>query len=268
MPGFQNSGGGGAIGSSGGTGTIDFGSQEGLAGAPEIQRRQRRLVDLLAGAGTRDELVGTLTNARGLGGKDRNIARAKTEIGRAGVLAEGFRVRDENEKRRQEAKKFLLASREKNLRPSITEDDINTRFAAEADRASQLANDNFDFLSSALGSAGITGGGLAAGLGTNVELERVGQVTNAKRDLAIFKAQSDAQDALRNIQFDSNIASFLADEADETGLAVMAEILGVDMSVYGRELAHKEARDAAKAATQGAALGLVGQIAGAGIGAL
>ncbi len=251
-------------------GTIDFGHQLGTSGPAEVRRRQERLIDILGStnADDRSELIGILTNRQGLGGKDRNIARNITQIGRAGVLAEGFRVGDENDARRQEAKKFLLGNFAENTGPSITAEDIDRMFAADADRATEFAEGDLDFLRGHLGAAGITGGGLAAGLGTNIELKRLGQVTNARRDLRIFKAQQDAQDALRNLQFGQNVAGFLAQEADETRLAVMSEVLGVDLTVLGRELSHKEARDLANAQERSAAIGVGGQLIGAGIGAL
>lgn len=244
------------------------GFQGGVNQFDERTRRVGAITDLLGQTGSGGDIATILSQDYGLGQTDREFAQSKSAIGRGAVIAEGFRVRDENNANRQRAQDFLTSNFERNTRTTITEDDINRMFAAEADRISAGAETSQDFLTGFLGSAGITGGGLAAGLASNLNLERLGQVTNARRDLRIFKAQQDFQDSTRNLTFGRDVASVLGRETDETGLAVLAEVLGVDMSVLGAEFAHEAASKAASAAEKAALIGGAGQIAGAGLGLL
>ena len=100
------------------------------------------------------------------------------------------------------------------------------------------------------------------GLGAQIALQRSGQLTGARRDLRIFKAQQDSQDALRRLQFGGQAAAFIGQGADETGLFALQESAGLDAAVLGAEMQKRAADKAADAQKTAGILGAVGGIAG------
>lgn len=203
-----------------------------------------------------------------IGGKDHRIARNQLAQATTGLLGEGFRIQQENERRRGEALELMTGAYNRSLAPTLTDDQIDLLYARETDRAAEVLSGDLGFLRDSLGVAGVTGGGFAADLGLQAHQQFARTLAEGKRDLRIAKMQQDSADALRNLQSAFGLGSFIAQGADETGLAVLGEYTGIVASLLGVELGAKAAKEAASAAETGALLGLGGSLAGGAIGLL
>lgn len=134
-----------------------------------------------------------------LGAQDRGNQAAGAALGLANELA------GEENRRQGQTVSFLT---EQFNRANASARPQPGQMAAMMGRATDAATgqslDEWRGLRDYLGSAGVTGGGLAAGLGAQIELGRMAQVQGSKRDLAIWEAERQAQQAsdqfLRSLQ--------------------------------------------------------------------
>lgn len=111
-------------------------------------------------------------------------------------LREAGRLADTEDSRRGETLGFLRGEFDRaNADSAIKPGEMAMRLGRATDAATGQSLDQWSTLRDALGSAGITGGGLAAGLGSQIELGRLGQITGAKRDLAIYESERQAKSA-------------------------------------------------------------------------
>lgn len=125
-----------------------------------------------------------------LGRQDRGNQAAGAAIGLAGELA------GQENQRRDQTLSFLTGQfNQANAASKMAPGEMGARMGRATDAASGQALDKWGGLRDHLGAAGITGGGLAAGLGANIELGRLAQIQGSKRDLAIFEAERQAKTA-------------------------------------------------------------------------
>ncbi len=213
---------------------------------------------------TPQDMAGALTT-RGPGTDIDVFSRQANEALYSGVL-EASRLRDEEDRRLTQATDRLRTATDRNTRPSMTADDINSLFAREADRITQGHLQNMDFLRQSAGVSGVRGAA-QADMGLQAELARLGQLTGAKRDLFIAKVESDAQDSVRNLSAELNLANFSAQSPSLLLLDQLNSMAGVRLTQQGLAMGAQQARDAATASKQAGLMGLGGQLAGAAIGA-
>lgn len=213
---------------------------------------------------TPQDVAGSLTT-RGPG-TNVDVARRQADDALYSGILEASRLRDEEDRRLDQATRRLTQATEQNTRPSMTADDINTMFASEADRITQGHLQNMDFLRQGAGVSGVRGAA-QADMGLQAELARLGQLTNAKRDLFIAKVESDARDSLRNLGAELNLANFSAQSPSLLLLDQLNSLAGVRLTQQGLELGAESANKAATASRQAGLMGLAGSLGGAAIGA-
>lgn len=136
--------------------------------------------------------------------------------------------------------------------PTYTQEDLEREYGRASDQAAVDSREMMRTLREHLGMAGVRGGA-AAGLGAQVELQRLGQLTGARRDLRIFKAQADAQDRIQRYQ---RALGYTAATSELGPSPFYADVLG---SLYtsrlgqaGIERGYQAARESADAARRAA----------------
>lgn len=150
-------------------------------------------------------------------------------------------------------------------------DEINQRMGRTSDAASGQSLDRWRGLRDMLGSAGVTGGGLAAGLGSQIELGRLAQIQGGKRDVAIAEAerrsQSASQDYLRTMglmQFmDQDPSMIELDQYNSTVDTGLNLYLGAEEQRTAREVGAANERASRRSSNMGllgAGLGFLGSI--------
>lgn len=143
--------------------------------------------------------------ARYLGGQDVPIGEMAGGIvgnqgwGRGAMYA-GLGLADRisrgEDKARSDTLGFLKGQfNQANAASQTAPGDLGLRMGRATDAASGQALDQWKGLRDMLGGAGVTGGGLAAGLGSQIELGRLNQIQGSKRDLAIFETERRAKSA-------------------------------------------------------------------------
>lgn len=178
----------------------------------------------------------------------------------AGLL-ESTRIRDETEARREETLGYLTDEQKRASQETISQQTLDRLFAGKADQAALDAQNLIGAIRSHLGQSGVRGGA-AAGMAAGVELQRLGQLTAAQRDLSVFKAQADAQDRLNRWQRAFQIGDLMNQEPS----AFLADALqNVQQSALVREGLIRQERAAMAAAKAQESAGedaLFGQVLG------
>lgn len=125
-----------------------------------------------------------------LGAQDRGNQAAGMSLGLAAELAG-----QENANRDQTLGFLKDQFGRANAASQAAPGDLGLRMGRATDAASGQALDQWKGLRDMLGNAGVTGGGLAAGMGAQIELGRLNQIQGSKRDLAIFETERRAKAA-------------------------------------------------------------------------
>lgn len=145
-------------------------------------------------------------------------------------------------------------------KPSMTQEQIDNEFGAGADAAGKDYLKQMDALRSYIGGAGVTGGGVAAGLAQQFELARLGQVTDTRRSLMVEKAKMDAADRVRNFNNTLVLAQQVQRSPSMIGMDWIQNVLGYrnnQLAVEKQEAAADEANKTARKAGQWQAVGSV-----------
>lgn len=125
-----------------------------------------------------------------LGAQDRGNQAAGASLGLAAELS------GQENARRDQTLGFLQGQfNQANAASQTAPGDLGLRMGRATDSASGQALDQWKGLRDMLGGAGVTGGGLAAGLGSQIELGRLNQIQGSKRDLAVFESERRAKSA-------------------------------------------------------------------------
>lgn len=271
LPGNTNGGGGG--GNSGGStrATPDrraddirgpgYFTADSLRGMDTNQRFDL-IRQLIGQEGRSGDIAAALMNSQ----YDQDIygnSRRLTDRAGMAYLDEAFRARDTENARYQEGADLLRQQFSSFLGrdTGMGDDQIGTMFAREMDAAGRMQKDDMRFLRENLGGAGITGGGLAAGLASQIQMQRMAQITGAKRDLKIARMERDAQAALENINAAFGVAGYLNQTPSLLGADAAGNLLGLAVT---RE-SDLRGTQAAKKASQS---GLVGGLIQGGLTAL
>jgi hypothetical protein len=198
-----------------------------------------------------------------------NRAEAGQGIARRALGKEGFRLRDEEDKRREDALGILrgglgqfdksFADREQGLQ--------GLQFGFAADQAGGQARQGISNLRGMLGSRGLgAGSGAAAGLASGVALRQQGSMIGAKRDIALGAAQRSAVHSAQRQQLIGGIGNLTNQGPSMLGLDTITNLLDQFSADRGMGAEEHAQRKANKAALQGAAIGGAFSIAGAGLG--
>lgn len=177
-------------------------------------------------------------------------------------MAEGRRVSGVEDRNIQSQQKFALDEFERSNVPTFTEGDIDTMFSGKSADAAQESNALFRQARAGLGEAGITGGGHALSTGSEIALRRMGQLTGARRDLRMFKAQADAQDRINRIRNAFQTGEVLGKAPSVLFHDTLGEGVGAALGMEGIQAGERAAKAQAKAQKKSATLGLIGEIIG------
>lgn len=178
-------------------------------------------------------------------------------------LDEGRRVSGVEDRNIQRQQDFTLDEFNRSNVPTFTEGDIDTMFSGKASDAAEEGNALFKQARAGLGEAGISGGGHALSTGSEIALRRMGQLTGARRDLRLFKAQADAQDRINRIRNAFQTGEVLGKAPSILYQDTLGEGVGAALGMEGVKAGAAAARDNARAQRRSGTLGLIGSIIGA-----
>lgn len=183
--------------------------------------------------------------------------------------SEAYRIRDLNESRGMTAEDTLSQAVERAKRPTITDQDIRNLYSRNTDNSAGDYLKGISGLRSYFGGGGVDPmSGLGQGLAANYELGRVGQNVKSRSDITIQKITTDALDRARQVQNAQALSALQARPADTTALDFENARVGVRLGQQGVmtdfEAALKQAAAAKKAGKQAG----VGNLIGAGLGAI
>lgn len=167
------------------------------------------------------------------------------------------------EGRGRAAEDLVRGALEKSSGPAMSQQDQDLAFAAEADRVGQGFNDDMASLRNYLGGSGITGGGYAAGLASQYQLARAGQITDARRSLQLEAAKMNTAKKMADFNNTLSLASIVNRDPSMIGMDWTQNILDLRMQQQGVEKQDRAAREQAKAAKKAGTLQGVGSILGA-----
>lgn len=175
---------------------------------------------------------------------------------------EAYRIRDEEEARGAKVEGFLGDEFSRANKATLTDEDIARMFTSQSDAAARTSLDQEAGLRANLGANGIQGGGYAAGLLTGFEGQRLATVTDARRSLAITKAQSDATDRLERFKRAGVLAQQMGRDPSVAGSDYLNSAAGIVLGKYGIDEGNNAARDKGKNDLLGSIIGGVGGILG------
>lgn len=228
-------------------------------------------LDAILRLGTQGAPTSSIANALVFGSRsglnDADGARVATNAALGLGLQEAGRIRDVEDQRFAEQSQFLGQEFQNANAPTITNETIDTMHTMEADQIGQQTNDALMALREQLGEAGIQGGA-AAGYQADLTAERLASLSQVRGNLKVFKANADAQDRINRF----NRAFGLAQFRNQSPSATFMDALGSAASFFGgrenTELNLAEASKARKHQIFGGLIGGVGQLFGAGLGAM
>lgn len=175
---------------------------------------------------------------------------------------EAYRIRDEEETRGNRVEGFLGDEFNRANKATLTDEDIARMFTSQSDAAARTSLDQEAGLRANLGASGIQGGGYAAGLLTGFEGQRLATVTDARRSLAITKAQSDATDRLERFKRAGVLAQQMGRDPSVAGSDYLNSAAGIVLGKYGIDEGNNAARDKGKNDLLGGIIGGVGSLLG------
>lgn len=183
----------------------------------------------------------------------------------------GLELEGEENRRYKDAMAQLTGNFDRLHQPTLTDTDIQNLYSKETDKALQGELADMGQLRSALGSAGITGGGTAAAMAARINTDRFKAIKGAKRDMRITRALSATEDRAREMQDRMSLAQFQMASPSMIGLDTLTNIsdlrFGEKGLEAGKEIAQINAdatraasRDSKNASIAGGVLGLVGSL--------
>ena len=274
--------GGNSGGGSGGQQGNDLGMEGQIDRDFSEDARMRRLRDFLNNPATANDqgipLDGfdAAMDLRNSGDAKNATQQAQQAANRSvtAMLAEAFRLQRVEDDRFGAASERLTRSVDQ-LPETFSDKDFEAFFRDEftlgSDQATQAMFGDMGNVRAALGHAGITGGGVAAGLAQAADLRRLRdtkqRALTARLDLRQAKMNADAQDALRNLQAEFNLATFNNQSPSMLGLDALtnaSELALTELGLWlGDDAARRKAKadkDAGLAAGIGGAIGAISRI--------
>jgi len=146
--------------------------------------------------------------------------------------------------------------------PAMAQKDIDLAYGQEADRIGGGFNDDMASLRNYLGGSGVTGGGYAAGLASQYQLARMGQITDARRSLTLEAAKMNTAKKMADFNNTLSLASIVNRDPSMLGMDWTQNILDLRMNQQGVEKQDRAAREQAKAAKKAGTMAGIGSIVG------
>jgi hypothetical protein len=138
-------------------------------------------------------------------------------------------------------------------------------FAEQADAAAAKFMDTMGGVQSTMGAAGITGGGVAAGLAAQAAQSRFQSIVTGQRramsDLATRQMEMRASKKMAELEARSRYAAVLGKDVPTTTIEALQNMMEVDLAQLGIVMGYQGAKDAATKARQGALIGAAGGLA-------
>lgn len=213
---------------------------------------------------TANDFLSDVTSRQSGGGVDVHVSRASGAL--EGLTSELFRLGEENDRRFAEGS-GVMKDAVGALKPTFSDQDFRELYANEADRSAADFEDNIGLISESLGIRGVSGG-LAADLAMANHAQFQKSLANAKGNLRVAKIQSDAQDAMRNLNASFTLGNFLASPADESRAAGISAFVEGSFSLAGITSQIKAQNDAKKQADKAMWMSLGSSVLGAAGAAL
>ena len=206
--------------------------------------------------------IDTLTSdpGAGPGGKRRNVNRA---LG-AG-LQEAARITEETDARRDDQLALLNDEQGRASQPTITDSDIERMHSQQTDRLGHESNALVKNLREYLGGSNIQGGA-AMDLAGQVEIQRMAQERDSRRDLMIFRANADATDRLNRWARAFQIGDVVGREPSPFLSDAIQSLAGVRLTQQGLGVAFNTAQMQAEAAADAGEQSMFGSLAGGVLG--
>lgn len=183
-----------------------------------------------------------------------------------GMLDEDSRLADIEDKRLSDAQAWLTnrASLLDNASAGVQEAVNRGMISEAAANGGLVARDAVANLRRSLGARGIGGGsGVATGLLTRIEQDRVASLDTSRRAIARDYASRAMDRASQQFAMDLGLAQFNSQGASMLRSDSMRDALNALLGIEGIETQQATAKDAAKAAKSGGILGGIGGILGA-----
>ena len=150
----------------------------------------------------------------------------------------------------------------------MTDSERDLKMGRASDAASGQSLDRWSALRSQLGEMGNIGGGLAAGLGSQIELGRLGQIQGSKRDIAIAEAERQSQNASNEFMAAMGLGNFEAQGPSMLSLDQFNSLLDFGANVTLGEKEIEAGKYAAKQSAKAGKQSMLGNIFGGLLGAL
>jgi len=180
-------------------------------------------------------------------------------------MQEASRITQETEARRTEQLGYLRGEQDRASQPTITDATIQQMYGKASDAAAAEAQNMVRNLREYLGSTGVQGGA-AADLGQQIEVQRLAQLRDARRDLQIFRANADATDRLNRWARAFQIGEVIGQEPSPFLSDAIQALAGVRLTQEGIGANLEAARIQAQAAESAGEQSLFGSIAGGVLG--
>lgn len=168
----------------------------------------------------------------------------------------------EEERRGEEQEGVQRQATQDVSKPSLTQEEIDRQFGREANQSGRTMLDAMSALREYMGSSGIYGGGIPAGIAGGIELQRLAQLTQARGDLMAKKAVMDAQDRDRKFQADTLLGQVINRPISMLGIDFEGQNVGVELARHMASSQIKAGEQAGKNALLGGALGGAGALLG------
>lgn len=162
---------------------------------------------------------------------------------------EAFNVRDQENAAGARQEEYLRSH------PSMSQAQIDAMYQSQSSQASKAFRSNMGGLRDYMGSSGVTGGGLPAGMAAQFAMARRGSLIDAKRSLLVDKAVSDAKD-------NSMIAQSIGRSPSTAGVDALASILQTRLGEMGISADYEAAKAQAKATKDAGNKSMIGGIIG------
>jgi len=178
------------------------------------------------------------------------------------AAGEAKRLGLEEERRYHEGLSRVKGAYEKSLVPTISDETERMLEAQASDVASRDFKRDIGQIRNFLGGAGVTGGGIAAGLGSQARIARLGKISDARTQLRIDKAREDAADRQRALLGAERVSAFEGQDPSTAWVQFLTNALlfrGGQQAAAAQEYAAKKSASASNSA---GIFGAIGDIVG------
>lgn len=177
-----------------------------------------------------------------------------------GILTEGTNLATQENANRATGLARRRRALFENSGPTVGEDELSTMFSQQAGKAAQDSNEAFSQARAGLGEAGIMGGGYARAVGSDIVLRRMGQLTGARSNLRLYKAQADAQDRINKIRNEFAIADAEAEGPSMIRQDSLEDVAGGVLGMEGVQAGERASERADRTSRRNGILGLIGSV--------